>query len=258
MRQNKRVLVDGEVVRPGEYVLPPNSTLADALRAAGGLTPAAYIFAASFQRESVRATQQQNLDRALRDMETDLVRSTSTQRVTSAEEAANSATRSASNSRLIDRLRSLQASGRIVFQLGPEATELPDILLEDGDRLTVPSRPTTVGVFGSVFNAASYLHGSNRSVDDYLRLAGGPTKGADESSIFVVRVNGQVVSSRQRGGGSWFSRGNQVGDVPALPGDTVFVPEELDKSTFIQNTKDWTQIVYQFGIGLAGLKVLLP
>ena len=256
-RQNKRVRVDGEVMRPGEYVLPAESSLSDALRAAGGLAPTAYLFAANFQRESVRVTQQENLDRALRDVETELVRASTTQRVASTEEAAAASARATSNKLLVERLRSLQPTGRIVFQLSPDATDLPDIRLEDGDRLVVPPKPTTVGVFGSVFNAASYLFNPSRTVDDYLRLAGGPTKGADEGSVFVVRVNGQVVSSRQQPSNSWFSRGNQIAGIRAEPGDTVFVPEELDKSTFVQSAKDWTQILYQFGIGLAGISVLI-
>lgn len=256
-RQNARVRVEGEVMRPGEYVLPPQSKLSDALRAAGGLAPTAFLYAANFQRESVRLVQQDNFDRALRDMETEIVRSTATQRVLSADEAATVNSRTAASKRLIDRMRTLQPTGRVVFQLPTDATELPDLALEDGDRLVIPPKPTTVGVFGSVFNAASYLYSENRSVDDYLRLAGGATKGADERSIFVVRINGQVVSSRQQDGGSWFNRGNQIAAIPSLPGDTVFVPEELDKTTFIQSAKDWTQILYQFGIGLAGISTLL-
>ena len=34
-RQNKRVRVEGEVLRPGDYLMPADSTLADALKAAG-------------------------------------------------------------------------------------------------------------------------------------------------------------------------------------------------------------------------------
>jgi hypothetical protein len=37
------------------------------------------------------------------------------------------------------------------------------------------------------------------------------------------------------------------------PGDTVFVPEEMDKTTFLQAAKDWTQILYQLGVGAAGI-----
>ena len=42
----------------------------------------------------------------------------------------------------------------------------------------------------------------------------------------------------------------------ALPGDTIFVPEEMDKTTFVQRLKDWTQILSQFGLGLAAIKTL--
>lgn len=250
--QNKRVRVDGEVANPGEYVLPPQSTLADALRAAGGLTHMAYVYGAQFIRESVRATQQENYDRALRDLETDFARAAGSQRVASPEEAATQAARSAATTRLLDRLRALQPGGRVVLQLAPDSSELPNLVLEDGDRLYVPPKPSSVGVFGSVFNAGSYLFTSGRTLDDYLRLAGGPTKGADEASVFVIRANGTVESARQSG--SWLNRGGRLGGTQATPGDTVFVPEEMDKTTALQTAKDWTLLLYQLGVGAAGIK----
>ena len=129
------------------------------------------------------------------------------------------------------------------------------MVLEDGDRLSVPARPTTVGVFGSVFSSGSFLHSPNRTVGDYLSLAGGPTRGADDTSVFVIRANGSVNSSLQQSG--FFTRGNQIAGLATEPGDTIFVPEELNKTTWTQITKDWTLILYQFGIGLAGLKSAL-
>ena len=36
----------------------------------------------------------------------------------------------------------------------------------------------------------------------------------------------------------------------ALP---IFVPEEANKTTFTQGAKDVTQILYQFGVGLAAI-----
>jgi protein involved in polysaccharide export with SLBB domain len=256
-RQNKRIRVEGEVMVPGEYVLPADSTLQDSLQAAGGVTPLAYLYGTQFTRESVRATQQENYDRALRDMETEMARASTTQRVSSTEEAATQSARAATTARLLEKLRALKPTGRIVFQLAPDATELPKVVLEDGDRIYIPPRASTVGVFGSVFNAGTYLYSGTRSLDDYLRLGGGPTKGADEASIFVLRANGQVISDRQRSG-SWLNRSNRLGALPAEPGDTIFVPEELDKTTFIQGAKDWTQILYQLGIGLAGIKTIIP
>jgi protein involved in polysaccharide export with SLBB domain len=250
-RRAKRVRVEGEVLRAGEYVLPSGSSVADALRAAGGVTAQAYLYATEFTRESVRDSQRENYERALRDLESDLARSVAARRAAGVEEAAEQQARITSTNRLIERLRALQPTGRIVLQLPTDAQSLPDLALEDGDRIFIPPRPTTVGVFGSVFNAGSYLHNTGRTIDDYLRLAGGPTRGADERSMFVVRANGSVVSQLQSA--SWISRG-EAGGMTALPGDTIFVPEELSKTTFLQAAKDWTLLLYQLGIGLAGIR----
>jgi len=255
-RQSKRVRVEGEVVRPAEYVLPEGSSIADALRLAGGFTPNAYVFATEFNRESVRVSQQENYDRALRDLETELARTTASRRVTSADEATGVASSTRGGSILIDRLKLLKPSGRVVLQLPVDGRDLPDLALEDGDRLFIPAKPTTVGIFGSVFNAASYLHLPGRTLEDYVRLAGGPTKGADEGSVFVIRANGNVLSSRQVTS-SWFSRGIGIGKANAEPGDTVFVPEEMDKSSFMQSAKDWTLLLFQLGIGISGIKSAL-
>ncbi|MBL8289949.1 MAG: SLBB domain-containing protein [Rubrivivax sp.] len=250
-QQSKRVRVEGEVVRPAEYVLPAGSSVRDAIRAAGGYTSAAYLYAAELTRESVQRTQQENYDRALRDLETDLARASGSQRVATADDASAQTAKATATDRLVERLRALRPTGRIVLQMQPDASDLPDLALEDGDRIKVPPRPTTVGVFGSVFNAATYLHASGRTIGDYLRLAGGPTKGADEGSIFVVRANGNVISGRQDRG--WFGRTGNVSELPSEPGDTVFVPEEMDKTTFLQAAKDWTQIIFNFGLGMAGI-----
>jgi len=69
-KQNRRVRIEGEVLSPGDFVLPPGSRIADAIRAAGGMTPTAYVFGTEFNRDAVRQTQQENLDRALRDFAT--------------------------------------------------------------------------------------------------------------------------------------------------------------------------------------------
>jgi protein involved in polysaccharide export with SLBB domain len=253
LRQNKRVRVEGEVAKPGLYVIAAGSTLTEALNLAGGLTTAAYLFGTELERESVRLGQQENYDRALRDIETEFARAAATQRTSNAEEAAAQGSRGTATSRLIERLRAVRPTGRVVLELTPESVELPPLLLEDGDRLYVPAKPNTVGVFGSVFSVGSYLHAAQRSLGDYLQLAGGPTRGADKESIFVIRANGTVISESQSAG--WLTAGKLRGTV-ALPGDTLFVPEELNKTTFIQNVKDWTQILAQFGLGAAAIKTL--
>lgn len=245
-RRNKRVRVEGEVQRPGDYLLPPGATLDEALAAAGGPTAEAFLYGAELSRRSVRETQEANYERALQELEAEVGR-LAQQRGPRDEQqiASENAAR-----QLLVRLRARRPDGRLVLDLAPDSTALPPLALEDGDALRLPARNRSVGVFGSVFNAGSFAHDGARRLGDYLARAGGPTAAADARSAFVVRANGNVVSARQ--GGSWSGLA-QFEQQPALPGDTLFVPEKLDRVSWVQAGKDWTQILYQFGIGIAAL-----
>jgi protein involved in polysaccharide export with SLBB domain len=252
--QYEHVRVEGEVAHPGDYILPPGSHVADALRAAGGMTGAAYPYGTEFSRESVRRQQQINYERALRDLETDMSKNQASQRVTSSEELASQNATASANARLLNRLREVRPTGRVVLQLPPDAKELPNLPLEDGDTLNIPNRASSVGIFGSVFNTGSFVYEPGHTTEQYLALAGGPTRGADKTSMFMLRANGSVISARQ--GSSFWHSSSDFSDAAVQPGDTIFVPEQVNKSTFVQDAKDWTQILYQFGLGLAGLKTL--
>ncbi|MDT7838931.1 SLBB domain-containing protein [Aquabacterium sp. OR-4] len=244
--RNKRVLVEGEVLSPGEYLLPPGATLADAVQAAGGATPIAFVFGTSLRRESVRALQAQNYERALRELELGLARHASGR--VGEDKAADP---DASVRQTLARLRLLRPEGRVLLDTRPESRSLPDIALEDGDQISLPAANQSVGVFGSVYSSGSFQHAGGRTLGHYLERAGGATTGADHRATFVVRANGSVQSAAQ--GGAWWSRGSAFEAQPALPGDTVFVPEDLFRGSWVQSAKDWTQILYQLGVGLAAL-----
>jgi hypothetical protein len=155
---------------------------------------------------------------------------------------------------LVGRLRRAAATGRIVLELpAPQAQmkDLPDLVLEDGDRFLVPSRPSTVSVVGSVYNQNAFIHRADLRVSDYLVRAGGPTRSADTGSIYVVRADGAVISRRQNNDLLGGFAGERL-----MPGDTIVVPEHLERFRWTKELKDWTQILYQFALGVAGLKVL--
>jgi protein involved in polysaccharide export with SLBB domain len=252
--QNKRIRVEGEVHRSGDFVVPASTTLSGVLKLAGGLTPNAYVFGTEFSRESVRVTQQANYERAVRDLETEFTKSTGSQRLLDGQEAAAQAAQISATTRLIERLKSIKPTGRIVLQLAPGSNDLPDLSLEDGDRVFIPPLPSTVGVFGSVFSSGSYLAEPGRNVGDILSLAGGPTRGADTNSVFVIRANGSVVSQPQKSG--FLGLTGSVNNLAVLAGDTVYVPEEIYRTSWIQGLKEWSQILYQFGLGAAAFRTL--
>jgi protein involved in polysaccharide export with SLBB domain len=173
--------------------------------------------------------------------------------VTSPEDAASLKQQADNQQTLLTRLRQIRPIGRIVLELPERASagDLPDLPLEDGDRFVVPPPPSMVSVFGSVYSERSFIYRADKRVSDYLVQAGGPTKSADEAGIYVLRADGSVKSKRQQG---FFAASLERSRL--LPGDTIFVPEELDRTTLTRALKDISQIFYQFGLGAAALAVI--
>src|SRR6185312_7315597 len=176
--------------------------------------------------------------------------SNKSQNVLSPEEAIGLRERLEAQRTLVARLRQVRASGRVVLNIKPTQSDidsLPDLVLEDGDRFLIPYKPEIGNVIGSVHNNNSFLYQPNRSFNFYFHKAGGGTRDADRGHAFVVRADGSVVTDNQSAG--WFTGGLE--SVKLLPGDTIVVPEKLDRTTFIKGLKDWSQILAQFGLGAA-------
>ena len=254
-RQTKYIRLEGEFASSGVYQIQPGETLRQLIQRVGGVSLNAYLFGAEFTRESTRLQQQKNMDEALNRLERDIQRFSVSraQSITSGEDAATLQAQADAAKVMVARMRQIRPTGRIVLALAEEARtkDLPDLPLEDGDRFFIPSQPSMVNVFGSVYNENSFVYRPDNRVTEYLDLAGGPTKDADKSSIYVLRADGSVISKRQ---GGWLS--GSFDGAHLKPGDSIVVPEELDKTSIMRNLKDISQILYQFGLGAAALKVL--
>ena len=255
-KQSKFVRLEGEFQTAGVYQIEPGETLRQLLARVGGITSNAYIYGSEFTRDSTRVQQQLRLDEALGRLEVEMQRSgvKRAQGVVEVEQAQSLQAEALAQKELLAKLRLIRATGRIVLEVKPEAKSLkdfPDLVLEDGDRLLLPPRPSTVSVFGSVYNQNAYIYKQGKQVSDYLAQAGGPTKDADKSSLYLLKADGSVISKQQ---GGWFGRGFNGERVN--PGDSIIVPEDLDKLSWTRELKDWTQIFYQFALGVVGLKVL--
>lgn len=253
-KQTRFVRLEGEVANPGVYQALPGETLRQVIARVGGFTANAYLFGSTFTRESTRVLQQKRLSEFVDRLEQEVTRNMSQTSLTT-EEAANRQSATQGQLALVARLRKVQATGRIVLEVAPRersVNQLPDIALEDGDVFNVPARPSTVAVVGTVYNENAFIYKDGKKVGDYLSQAGGTTKDADINSLYVIRADGTVISKRQSGG--WLT--SSFEGVRLMPGDTVVVPENLEKFRFTKELKDWSQVFYQFALGVAGLKVL--
>jgi protein involved in polysaccharide export with SLBB domain len=219
------------------------------------LSPDAYLYGSSFTRESTRRQQQAQLDEYTNDLERDIERA-STSRSTSAvspQEAVTVAATLESQRTLVAKLRLMRATGRIVLDILPGNTGLdsiPDLPLEDGDSFVVPPRPSNVKVIGAVYDQNAFLFKNSRVAGDYLELAGGVARSGDGRHTFIIRADGSVVSRK-----SHAARGG-LEHLSMNPGDTLVVPENLEKTTLLRGLTDWSTVFSQFGLGAAAINVL--
>ncbi|OYY97242.1 MAG: hypothetical protein B7Y38_07805 [Sphingomonadales bacterium 28-56-43] len=245
-RQRVMVRLEGEVYRPGNYYVAPGTPLGAVIDMAGGLTARAYPFGVEFRRESVRAQQVQGFREAIEQMELVLaaapLNSDRTLGAAERESQINFA------KAFIEKLKKNEPDGRMVLGITPEMRDVPsNILLENNDKILIPARIDSVGVFGAIYRPATFLmnDAERLKVKDYVELAGGPMRGADKGSIFVVRANGAVLS-RSRGAMGSFT----------LPGDTIIVPIKTQNVSILSKLVDVSQIIFQFGLTAAAISSL--
>ena len=154
------------------------------------------------------------------------------------------------------RLRTLKPTGRIALELGGDVRQVqdvPDIVLEDADKIFIPSKPSFISVVGAVNTSSAFVWKAKRTVQQYLDIAG-VDREADLNGVFAVRADGSIMAPPQ----SWFSA--SVQSQALLPGDTIVVPEKLNRESaytaFMRGLKDWSQVLGQFGIAAAAIHTL--
>lgn len=259
VQQTKYVRLEGEVVHAGVYSALPGETLRQLVIRAGGLTPQAYLYGSQLSRESTRREQQRRLDEYVAALayEMEVAASNKSSSVVSAQEAATANVSVASQRELINSLRQARATGRIVLDIPPlhaSIDSLPDLVLEDGDRFVVPPVPSTVGIVGAVYDPNSFLFQAHHDAGDYLRNAGGPNRDADRHQIFIIRADGTVISKGSLAHNLWTNDG--FDHEPIFPGDTIVVPEAINKTSVLRGLTDWSAVFSQFALGAAAIQVI--
>ncbi len=246
------VRVAGEVRFPGAYTIEKGEKLSSLLERAGGFTSKAYLKGAVFTRQIVKEIQQKRVDEMIARLERELlVQGVSAVSVASSpEEARIKEAESKQSKDLIDKLKSIKASGRMVIALDqPEKLKNTpfDIELAEGDSLLVPSNPQSVQIIGAVFNQTAFVYNKGKNIDSYVGLAGGFTESADRKRIYVFKADGTAVKPE---GGSMFLFGEETYRTgkDLEPGDTIVVPERLERVAWLREFKDITQILYQIAV----------
>ena len=242
------VSVVGEIKFPGGYEILRGEHLSSVLARAGGFTEAAYPAGVIFLRKSVAESERGVMQREADALEREVVALVGT--VTNSTQINQAEIGYVTQ--MIARLRSGgDPTGRVAVTLTPKdvaAHPELDLVMEPGDQIFVPRQPSSVVVAGEVMSPGGIQFRGDRSVADYLALAGGVTEIADDDHIFVIQPDG---TAQQVKGSSWLS------DPPKLaPGAVVVVPRTLRHFTWDTVLEDITQVGSQLAITAASLAII--
>lgn len=266
----KTVKVTGEVKFPGTYTVKKGETLSSVLARTGGFTSKAYLLGGVLTRQTTKQIQKQQLDAAINRMEAEslVIAGSKAAGGVEPEDAKRAEVYAKQQTALLESLRKIEPLGRVVIRLeDPERLRgtPDDIELEEADTLFVPETTQTVNVVGAVFNPTAIVYTPYRTVGEYVTMAGGTTKIADDKEIYVIKVNGAAVSRKgfKWLGASWdgskyvYHPGG-LRSMTLDPGDTIVVPEHLERIEWLKTIKDVATIIGQIaltaGVVLIGLK----
>jgi protein involved in polysaccharide export with SLBB domain len=245
------ITVTGEVEHPGVYGIRSSERLSSVLERAGGFRPTAYPQAAVLERIEVRQLQEKSRQELIQRLEQEAASVKVSLSTTAGEQGALQQASVQQRQRVLEALRKAPVTGRLVIRLRSNLAEFQnspdDVELRAGDKLFIPKPPDFVLVAGQVYNSNAINYVPRKSAAWYLRQAGGPTNLAEQNAIFIIRVNGSVVSGKGKG---WWS-GNVL-STRIEPGDTIMVPEKpIGGGTFWKNFLTVAQIASSASIAAA-------
>lgn len=235
--EEKTVLISGEILSPGKYDLIAGDKLSDLLARAGGLTEQAYPEGTIFSRESERRAEETRYRAQAKDMESALAASLQQ------EKDRPDANQIAMVRELAQTLSTVEAVGRITVESDPSVLRTQpelDVLLEAGDRIFIPKRPSSVRVSGEVLSPAALQFRQDNAPLDYIEQAGSFTFHADKDRAFVLFPDG---SAQPLQVSSWSHK-----PVFIPPGSTIVVPRDPKPFDFIQSAKDISQILSNLAV----------
>jgi len=253
------VSLQGEFRFPGVYPIYKGEKISAVIERAGGVTGKAYLRGAKFTRRSVQEEQQKRMDEVIARTEQDLLKKQGELASLAVSKEELEATRASLEGlqKGLEKLKSSKAEGRMVISFSSMdkfKNSENDLELMGGDILLIPRTPNSVNVLGQVYNPTTLLHVDGKRASYYLRKAGGPTKDAEEDEMYIVGADGAVASRQQSSFGfRWDDEadtwrfGSFLG-IDLDPGDSLVVPQKLERVAWMREIKDITTILSQVAL----------
>lgn len=243
------VVLNGEVRFPGTYPVTKGETISDLILRAGGLTNTADPKGAVFLRESLKKKEQEMLDRFKGQIEEEAA-AVAADRAAQDEEIVEVV---ALKDNLLSQIQETPATGRLVFNLPgilKNKKHVVDVVLRDGDKISIPPLIQEVSILGEVNFPTSHLYQKGGSAGDYIDMSGGTTRKADKKNAYVISRDG-AVRPMYRWKFLWFGMKRNL-----KPGDTLVVPTDIDRLHPLTVWQKTSQILFQLATTAAALNTV--
>ena len=238
--EGEYITLRGEVRFPGIYALEKGESLSSVLARAGGLTQRAFPAGAIYVNKNAAVKQLAEARRMLK-IKFDSRAEDVTMPADIGEDALNSVIAPGGGAELDLDLEE-EWLGRITVNLKAiiEGNVSADLVVQDGDSLTVPVLVNYVSVVGEVFNPGNFSLPATGDVDSLVELAGGVTRFSDAKRTFVIKADGSVVRSKRN---RWLMKGS--GEDGLSAGDTIVVPTNPNYERPLKYWQSLSSVIFQ-------------
>ena len=208
----KIVKVEGEVIYPGEYTIQKkNEKISDILIRAGGLTASADVDGSSLKRDNAAVL---GIDKNKSKIDTSTLNKEHADRLKRLQKTYKDSTN------IDDQMRNHFVGINLKMILKKPGTG-EDLILEDGDVLTVPKQQQIVRVNGEVLFPSAVVYNNGKGFKGYVLNAGGFSPNALKGGAFVVYPNGTVKATSKF---LFFNIHPRV-----KPGSEIYVPKKPER-----------------------------
>ena len=242
----RTVEIKGSVSNPGVYTLQEGDGILELLNRAGGYTKNAYPFAGVLENQKTKEINQEIIDDVYSSLMSSLI--TQSAGLTASEDTTGFF------SFMLNELKNTEASGRVNAEFDIEKLRNNpeiDIILQDGDVITIPEITNQVYVFGEVSTTGTIRYAENEKYDFYIDAKGGFNSFADKKNVYILSPDGTSFKVKR----NIFM--NQGADFKIYPGSVIYVPRKMNNSFFFtQSAQAYASILGNIGVSLASISVL--
>lgn len=179
--------IEGSFDGPSRFAVPRNTRLPELLDYIPVDIELTDTVSVSIKRLSIQERQQASLENSLRRLESQYLTASSQ----TDGEAAIRAQEAKMISEFVQRARNVEPNGRLVVSRNEQVA---DVILQNGDVVTIPPKSDSVLLSGEVLVAQAMLFEPGVKARTYIQRSGGFSNQADEKRIVLVHANGEVTT----------------------------------------------------------------